>query len=533
MLYWERARLRFVTRLRIPPHLHADVVVAGGGPAGASSAARLASAGLRVLVLDQRSFPRDKVCGDFVGPAALVELAALGVTNRTDYVSSNVIRQAALFLDGRELIHRRMPEVGHLPAYGRCIPRMQLDHWLLDAARTAGAGIMEGVRVQGFDVQTDCVTVFAERRHEKVQLRARLLIGADGSSSVVSRTLRGASPSDENRIIAVRAYYDGVSGSEDRCDLYFSAESFPGYYWLFPTAATTANVGVGMVLETLPPTADHLRDLLAGLVASDSALAERLAGARLRGKVVGWPLTTYDARLALVADRVMLTGDAAGFINPLNGEGIQYALTSGRWAAECAVDALGDDDLSSARLEAYASRATRELRYDMALAGLIVQLIRNRHLTPVWLEALKVISARARIDEEYAQTTGGILAGLTPARDALSARILGRTIDQAVYSAVLGTAWAALKGPSHLARTGANMLQSGVSIAATLLSNPAALADWIAGIARQGGELALQVAAHLGQDGAIAHPPSPILASVARLRIPSEKPADYRSRSIM
>jgi menaquinone-9 beta-reductase len=510
-----------VTHLRIPAKVDADVVVVGGGPAGASAAARLAAGGARVIVMDQRSFPRDKVCGDFVGPAAIVELEALGITTRPDYAASNIIRGAALFLDGRELIRRRLPEVENLPSYGRCIPRMQLDQWLLDAARDAGAQIMLGARVHGFDVANDAIVVHAESSGEPLRLRARLLIGADGSGSIVARELRGEGPADENRIIAVRAYYEGVTGPEDRCDLYFSAESFPGYYWLFPTGAGEANVGVGMVLETLPPTTDHLRDLLLALVARDSALSARLAGARLRGKVVGWPLTTYDARLPVVGERVLLTGDAAGFINPLNGEGIQYALISGRWAAESALESLTNDDFTEARLAGYADRAARELRYDMALASLIVQFIRNRHLNQVWLEALKIISARARIDDEYARITGGILAGLTPARQALSVKVLGCTLDQALYSTLLGTAWTALEGPTNLARKGVGIAHATASVASILLTNPIALADWIVGLVRQSGELAIQFGGHLGERLPVPEQPRPLFSSRERVRIPS------------
>lgn len=509
-----------MTRLRLAPSYDADVIVAGGGPAGASAAARLAAGGARVALLDQRLFPRDKVCGDFVGPAALVELDALGVTALPGYADTNVIRHAALFLDGRELIRRRLPEVEALPSYGRCIPRLTLDRWIVDAARAAGARVIEGARVTGFDVGGDSVTVHAEGR-ESFRLRARLLIGADGSSSVVAREVRGSVPADENRIIAVRAYYENVAAPADRADLYFSASSFPGYYWLFPTAAHEANVGVGMVLETLPPTADHLRNLLLELVASDTALSARLDGARLRGKVVGWPLTTYDSRLALVEDRVMLVGDAAGFINPLNGEGIQYALVSGRWAAETALACIANDDCSAMSLTPYAERCEREFRYDMALASLIVQFIRNRHLTGVWLEALKVISARARVDDAYARITGGILAGLSPARDALSAKVLGRTLDQALYAAVLGVAWNMLKGPRHLARRGSDLAHVGATTASRLLGDPAALAEWLAGIVRHGGELALQFASHLADEPERTTLPPPLHPSTIRLRVPS------------
>ena len=508
-----------MVRLRLTAPDDADVIIAGAGPAGSAAAARLAAGGARVLLLDQRSFPRDKVCGDFVGPTALVELEALGITARPEYATTNVVRHAALFLDGRELIRRRLPEVEQLPPYGRCIPRFLLDAWLLDAARGAGARVMEGWRVTGFDVDADGVAVHAEHGVERADLRARLLIGADGSSSAIGRELRGAGPADENRIIAVRGYYEGMSGPADRADLYFSGSSFPGYYWLFPTAATEANVGVGMLLETWPPTPDHLRTLLLDLVASDPALTARLDGATLRGKVVGWPLTTYDPRLPLVSDRVMLVGDAAGFINPLNGEGIQYALVSGRWAAETALACLAAGDCSSRSLMPFADRCERELRYDMALAGLIVQFIRNRHLNGVWLEALKVIAARARIDEEYAHIASGILAGISPARDALSVKVVGRTLDQAVYSALLGVAWTVLKGPGHLTNRGAGLARAGAATATTLLTEPAALMEWVVGLAKQSAELAIQFGGHLADEHQMPALPPPLYPPTAHVRI--------------
>jgi menaquinone-9 beta-reductase len=508
-----------MAHLRFKPAPDCDVLIAGGGPAGAATAARLASHGLRVMLLDRQAFPRDKVCGDFVGPMALAELDELGVAHRPEYRRTNIIHRAAVHLDGRELIRRPLPEVEGLPPYGRTIPRMLLDQWILEAADRAGASILQGQRVTGYQVEADGVTVFAEQGKQPRVYRARLLIGADGSNSVVSRVLRGAGPSNENRIIAVRGYYQGDAGPDDRADLYFTAESFPGYYWLFPTGAGGANVGVGMVLETLPPTSDHLRDLLLRLVRDDAALNRRLEGATLEGKVLGWPLTTYDARLPVVSHRVMLVGDAAGFINPLNGEGIQYALVSARWAAETALACAAADDFSGACLRPYAERAERELRYDMALAGLIVHLIRNRHLTPVWLEALQVISNRARFDREYAEITGGILAGLVPARDALSARVIGRTLDQALYSTVLTLGWNVLQGPKKLSGRGMAAARAGAHIGLEALKHPVELLEWAVGVVKQGGELAGQVGIHAVRRPESPQPAAPAVAPV-RLKIP-------------
>ena len=127
-----------VVRLRSPPRLDADVIIVGAGPAGTAAAVHLIRAGWRVLLVDRHAFPRDKVCGDFVGPVALVELRRLGLDDRADYRSSHCIWSAALHVDGREFIARPLPTHEGLPSYGRCIPRLMLDDWLMDAARQAG-----------------------------------------------------------------------------------------------------------------------------------------------------------------------------------------------------------------------------------------------------------------------------------------------------------------------------------------------------------------------------------------------------------
>ncbi len=454
-----------------------DVVVAGGGPAGAAAAAHLAAAGLEVVVLDRAAFPRDKACGDFVGPTALVELDHLGLAAVPEVRAANKIRRAGLFLDGRRLIVRALPRVEGMPGFGRTIPRRRLDALVLEAARDRGARVVERAKVAGFVADRSGIDVSYERAGASRTVRAAVLVGADGSSSTVARELRGSPPPSKDRIMAVRAYVDGVAGPADRADLYFSSDSFPGYYWLFPTGDGTANVGVGMLLDTVPPSRQHLRTLLGDLVERDRGLAARLPSRTLAGRIVGWPLTTYNPRLPLVGDRLVLVGDAAGLINPLNGEGIQYALASGRLAATAIASALDDGGPTARALAPYTVAVEEELRLDMALAGTVVQLIRNRALTPVWLETLRLIAARAKREPAYADTVGGILAGLVPASSVLRPEVMAPLLDGAVQS---------------VARAGVDS-DLAASVLREATTDPVAMAEWGAGLAAQLMEVGTQL----------------------------------------
>jgi len=167
-------------------------------------------------------------------------------------------------------------------------------------------------------------------------------------------------------------------------------------------------------------------------------MRHRLQLARMNGKVLGCPLTTYNPRLPMVGDRVMLVGDAAGLINPLNGEGIQYALHSARWAADVAADCLTSDRLDAASLHRYQQRVQHSLGQDMAFSRLVVQLIRNRHLNPLWLRALRSIASQAKTDPAYAYHVGCVITGLAPATTTPGLSMAAKTARQTTISARAG-----------------------------------------------------------------------------------------------
>jgi len=189
----------------------------------------------------------------------------------------------------------------------------------------------------------------------------------------------------------------------------------------------------------------------------------------------------------------MLLGDAAGLINPLNGEGIQYALQSARWAADVAAGRLSSGQLDATSLQSYQRRAHHSLRTDMAFSRLIVQIIRNRNLNPAWLRALHIIASRARTDPDYADRIGCVLTGLTPAVGTLGLGVAAKTIEQAIVSARPGTPWRRPGRRSQSPRPAPDIAGRTVDATAVNTATPHELIDWAAGVGRAMAELVTQL----------------------------------------
>jgi geranylgeranyl reductase family protein len=467
---------------QVTPQYDTDVLIVGGGPAGASCAYHLTAQGLRVLILDYQPFPRDKVCGDFVGPVALKELMNMGIHQYETYQKTFAVTQAALYLDGQPMITKTIPLVEGIPDHGRVIPRITLDDWILKAALNKGATIAEGARLQDYTIFTNGVLATYKKGRDTHSIFAKLIVGADGSSSTVARILTGNKPPAEDRILAVRAYYKNVQCEPGQAELYFTSKSFPGYYWFFPTGPNTANIGVGMVQENFPHQDINLKQLLLELVENDPTLKAKVGKGEPEDKVAGWPLATYNTAHPKIADRLVLVGDAAGLINALNGEGIQYAMLSGRWAAETITTCFQQQQFDTAALTPYLDRILSELSFDMSLSNTVIQFIRNRNLNPFWLKLLDIIVQKARKDNDYADIAGGILAGLKPATEAVSVSFIGKSIGQGVQTLYRDAVREVSRGPVNITRLALSGILFGVQTAGDIMQRPEDYISWGKGI---------------------------------------------------
>jgi geranylgeranyl reductase family protein len=292
-----------------------DVVVVGAGPAGSTAALVAARRGWKVALVDQRTFPRDKSCGDGIGPGAVRLLRTLHLEHILGpYEPSNDLR---VFGPGGAEFTAPISTMDNQAELGYVLPRLEFDHRLREAALQAGAADLAGRKVTATGLGPTGRWVETPRG----RIEADLVVAADGAYSVLRRSV-AAKPSDRTTAIAMRAY---ATTTAPEMVFEWSRELLPAYCWIFPTGHGTANVGVGIMLNARRRRDVDLRRALDGFAESCRRRGIGL-GELTRHRAHHLPLGTRLPRLAY--NRMVLIGDAASMINPLSGEGIAYGMTA-------------------------------------------------------------------------------------------------------------------------------------------------------------------------------------------------------------
>ncbi len=330
-----------VTSPAAAAHLTCDVLVVGAGPAGSAAATWLARSGVDVVVADAAEFPRDKPCGDGLTPRAIAELSSLGLADWLTGQARNWGLRAAGF--GEEL-YLPWPG-GALPKHGGAARRTVLDDAVREVALAAGARAITAQAVGVEERAGRVVAVDFRTAAGPLRVSCRTLVVADGARSQLGRRLGRTWHRGTAYGVAARGYIRSDRSDDPWISSHLELrdaddEVLSGYGWVFPLADGTVNVGVGTLATEKHPADINLRRLLTHY--ADSRRAEW----QLHGDVEApWSalLPMGGAVSGVSGANWVLIGDAAGCVNPLNGEGIDYGLETGRLAAELIVSGESTD----------------------------------------------------------------------------------------------------------------------------------------------------------------------------------------------
>lgn len=342
----------------------ADLIVIGGGPAGAAAAIEGTRMGLDVVVLDKAQFPRDKCCGDGLTANALRQLDALEL-DPASVPSWNVIDDVVLVDPaGRSRTFPLPRGKGQFAAVAR---RNELDVALLRRARSVGATVHEEAEVVAVRPTDKSVTATTSAGDI---FTGRYLLAADGMWSPTRRLLGLTQPGYRGEWHAARQYLTNVSLAAQRdFVVWFDPDFLPGYVWSFPLADGSVNVGFGVVRASDRKGRD-LKALWSNVLDRPS-LREFLGPSALaETRYAAWPIPAALGRLPLTHGRVFFAGDAAAATDPMSGEGIGQALETGRLAAET-IAIAGPLGSATEAAENYERRLRQGMVKDHALAGLL------------------------------------------------------------------------------------------------------------------------------------------------------------------
>ena len=341
-----------------------DVLIVGAGPAGSVAALVLARAGVRVRLVDRARFPRDKLCGDTLNPGTLSILDRLEI--------AGPVRQRALAITGMDVTGPRGITVSaDYPAglRGAALTRRDLDVLLVEAATRAGATFESGVIVRAPLITTDTSRVIGVRvaaSGDDHDVHARVVIAADGRHSKLAFGMGLAKYAPTPKRWAFGAYFADVDGTSTHGEMHIRAD---GYIGIAPLPGGVTNVCVVRDLKNMfRAQRVNVDRVVASAVNDDVMLRDRFVRARQVSDVTSLGPLAVDAVTAGYPG-LLLAGDAAGFIDPMTGDGLRFALRGGELAAEAALEelSLGSpacDSLWAARAREFGSkwRLNRGLR---------------------------------------------------------------------------------------------------------------------------------------------------------------------------
>jgi len=387
-----------------------DLIIVGAGPAGSAATLYASKHGLKTLLVDKESFPRDKICGDALSGKSVAVLRELNLLEETQnlpgaHIQSIVFSSpdhASFRIDLAKTSLKNIPK-------GFVIRRKNFDAFMFDKAKQAATNTLENFTVTDLIIEDGYVCGIKGKEkgnNQEQSFRSNIVLGADGYKSIVARKLGLYEHDPKHWVVALRCYYKNVADLTDQIELHYVDEVIPGYFWIFPLENGYANVGIGMLHEYIKRQNVDLKKTLEETINS-TYFRERFKEAEPLEKPVGWNLPVGSKRRKSYANGLMLLGDAAGLIDPFTGEGIGNAMYSAKYAIQKALDAQKANDYSEQFLSQFEDDLWKAIGNELKVSTKLQKIGRSRFL-------LNLVINKAARSEEVSNIIAGMLANEVP-----------------------------------------------------------------------------------------------------------------------
>ena len=398
---------------------NADVIVIGGGPAGCSAAIGLSRLGYNVVLCDQAKFPRDKVCGEFISPAADPILDRLGILSRIETLNPKRLKGVSISsFEGKEfsIDYPCQPGLAERPT-SLSVSRYELDSLFVEEAKRAGVEVREQYKVTEFLFEDDCVIGARGWDGSKTSfsIHAPLVIDAGGRNALSLKKFHLKEEPVGAVKIAMAAHWEGAQIADDYCYMHVSD---PGYTGISNVGRDRANVV--LVVDRHSINGENPDKFYLDAVMKNSQRYKILRNAKCLESVRTVESLAFSVK-SVPCGGLLMVGDAMGFIDPFTGEGIYLSLRSSEIAVEVAVKALENFNFSRDALNIYEVRRKKEFDKKFLLSRILQKLICNQFFCNQVVRALKG-------DRDLAETLVGVIGDLKPAEIVVSPRFLMRLV---------------------------------------------------------------------------------------------------------
>ncbi|HEX7997334.1 MAG TPA: NAD(P)/FAD-dependent oxidoreductase [Pyrinomonadaceae bacterium] len=391
-----------------------DVLIAGGGPAGTCAAIHLATGGARVLLVEQKKFPRAKLCGEFISPECLAHFKRLGVAERMTTAGGANLTETIFYSRRGAGVSMPSEWFGFEGGAALGLSRAEMDARLLRRAHEAGVEVLEEAQAAGLLVEGGRVRGVRVKMDERARdIRATLTIDATGRSRLLARRVEAGNRSDaaarqkRARLVAFKAHLEGARSAAGSCEIYFYRG---GYGGLSRVENGVSNLCFIAAAEDVRACNGEPERVMREIVATNRRAAETLADVRVQSEWLAVALDGFGRRRLIPAPGLMAVGDAASFIDPFTGSGMLMALESGELAAGVIARHLpgllrnGSDERLEFQALADDYRARYKERFNSRLR--VCSILRRAVFVPRLAEAgIAVLNASRRVRYRLARAT--------------------------------------------------------------------------------------------------------------------------------